>query len=712
MINMIRLVDRITNQRHVVAVRRGVLLTMPLVVVGAFAIMMSEVSVLRYQQLMNSLFGPNWAVLWQTIASASLNGISMLLVLSVSYFLAEKHDQVRAGRIHPLTVALVSFTCLIALIQPFTYKEISGLPFACTGVGGIFFALFTALISSELFLWLFSINRNNIGLFADVADPILSQALACILPASGTVIVFALVKMGAADASIQDIYVYFYAQVEELFQIIQNPLGKMVVFNFLVHLLWFFGLHGNNIMEPVLQHIQLTDIQMVSTFVSGSSQAGAALTKTFLDVFVLIGGSGSTLCLMLALLLVSRRGNMAWLIKLSIVPAIFNINELLIFGLPIMLNPIFLIPFVLVPVVLACVSYFAINIGLVSIVVQSVHWTTPPLLSGYIATNSWSGVVLQLMEIIVGTIIYLPFVIINEKQKVGEIKKAFNVLLEEVKNETPQLQTKLLTRQDEVGTLTRMLAHDLKIALVNGDLFLEYQPQVNQHNQVVGVEALLRWSHKLYGKIPPMLIVAVAEEIGLIHDVGKWVIHTACHQMSIWHSGCVEGIRMSINASAVQLQDQFFADDILAIITANDLQYQNIEIEITENIALQNDIRSDDNLAKMRKSGIRIAIDDFGMGHTSLRYIKQFPVDTLKIDGMLSKDVLKDRSSQEIIASITSLCSSLGIEVIVEYVETQEQRDLLKQLGCMQYQGYYYSPPLAPSQLVDYVLSQNKLNLG
>lgn len=402
---------------------------------------------------------------------------------------------------------------------------------------------------------------------------------------------------------------------------------------------------------------------------------------------------------------------MAWLIKLSIVPALFNINELLIFGLPIVLNPIFLIPFVLVPVVLACVSYFAINMGLVSIVV-GVHWTTPPLLSGYIATNSWNGVALQFIEILIGTIIYLPFVIINEKQKVGEIKKAFNAALEEVKNDTPQLQKQLLTRQDEVGTLTRMLAHDLKIALANGDLFLEYQPQVNQHNQVVGVEALLRWSHKLYGKIPPMLTVAIAEESGLIHDVGKWVIRTACHQLSIWNSRGVEGIRMSINASAVQLQCEFFADDILATIKMNDLQYQDIEIEITENSALQNDIRSDENLAKMRKSGIRIAIDDFGMGHTSLRYIKQFPVDTLKIDGMLSKDVLKDRNSQEIIASITSLCSSLGIEVIVEYVETQEQRDLLRKLGCMQYQGYYYSPPLAPLELVDYVLSQNKPNLG
>lgn len=549
-------------------------------------------------------------------------------------------------------------------------------------------------------------------MFADVEDPILSQALPCILPAIATIVMFALVKMGAAEANIQDIYVYFYVQVEEWFKIIQHPLGEMIIFNFIVHLLWFFGLHGNHIMEPVLQHIQLADVQAISNLVGMDGQIVVSSSKTFLDVFILIGGSGSTVCLMIALFFVSRRGNMAWLTKLSIVPAIFNINELLIFGLPIVLNPIFLIPFVLVPVVLACVSYFAISMGLVSIVVQSVHWTTPPLLSGYIATNSWSGVWLQLVEIAVGTIIYLPFVIINERQKVGEIHKAFDNLLDEVNIAIAQFQRQLLTRQDELGTLTRMLAYDLKIALANRELFLEYQPQVNECNCVVGVEALLRWSHKIYGRVPPMLIVAVAEEAGLIQDIGKWVIHTACQEMSKWKSSGVEGIRMSVNVSAVQLQNQSFADDILAMIRDNDLKYQDVEIEITENIALKDDAMTDDNLAKIRKHGMRIAIDDFGMGHTSLRYIKQFPVDTLKIDGMLSRDVLKDKSSQEIIVSITSLCSSLDIAVIVEYVETQEQRDLLKKLGCMQYQGYYYSPPLASSQLVDYVLSQNKPNFG
>ena len=709
--NIMGIVAVIANQRHVAAVRRGVLLNMPLVVIGAFSTMLANVSVPWYQELMMALFGPHWDVLWRAITDASLNGFSILLVISISYFLAESYDQVSSSPICSLTVALVSFVCLMMLIQPLSREESTGLTFGWAGVNGIFFAIFAALTSAEILLRLFSIQRVKIRHFADVADPILSQGLACILPAAGTILVFAFIRMGAAAANIQDLHTHFYALLEGLFQTIQSPLAEMIIFNLLVHLLWFFGLHGNNIMEPVLANIHLANIQSVDPFIGVNGQLGIGFTKTFFDCFVLIGGAGSTISLMLALFLGSRRGNMAWLSRLSVAPAIFNINELLIFGLPIVLNPFFFIPFILVPIVLTCVSYLAISMGWVAIVVQNVHWTTPPLFSGYLATNSWSGVGLQLLEIVIGVLIYLPFVLINEKQKAEETKKAFKILLDEAKTISPQFRKELLNRHDGAGILTRMLVHDLKHAADKGELFLEYQPQVNQDNRVVGVEALLRWSHNLYGRIPPLLTIAIAEEAGFIQNIGSWVIHTACQQLSQWKSVGVDGIRMSVNVSAAQLQDPLFINGLFSALASNQLQPQDLEIEVTENIALTNDSVTNDNLAKLRTNGVRIAIDDFGMGHTSLRYIKHFPVDTLKIDGMLSRDIIRDKNCQEIISSIVSLCSSLNIETIVEYVETREQRDLLKQLGCLRYQGYYYSKPLLPIQLIEYVLIQNKMDL-
>ncbi|MDF2572821.1 MAG: component system cellobiose-specific enzyme, partial [Sporomusa sp.] len=142
--NVMRLADGIANQRHVNAVRRGLLINLPLVVIGAFTTMMSNLTFLWYHQLMISYFGPNWTVLWQSVTNASLNGMSILLVLSTSYFLAQEHYLIRTGQVHSLSVSLVSFSCLMALIQPIMHEGINGMPFAWTGVGGIFFALFTA----------------------------------------------------------------------------------------------------------------------------------------------------------------------------------------------------------------------------------------------------------------------------------------------------------------------------------------------------------------------------------------------------------------------------------------------------------------------------------------------------------------------------------------------------------------------------------------
>lgn len=703
-----RLYDNIAGQRHLTAIRQGLAINIPLFVLGAFSIMVSDISITWYQNVLLTRFDPSWSVFWHTITNASLNASAILTVLSTSYYLARNHERAISCQIHPFVVSLVSFTCLMALIQPFTQEDTIGFPFVWTGVGGIFLALLTALVSTELFLWLCSIKKMTIRLSTDVADPILSQALICMLPTAGTVISITLMKMAANFANIQDIRMCFYAQIEGWFQTIQSPLAELLVFNVIVHSLWFFGMHGNVIMVPILKHIQLADVQATSSLFITSNETQVELTKTFLDTFILIGGVGSTVSLMFALFIASKRGSTKWLLKLSLIPAIFNINELLTFGLPIILNPIFLIPFLLVPILFTFLSYLSISMGVVAPVIHSVHWTTPVFISGYAATNSWSGVLLQLVEIIVGTIIYLPFAIINEQQRIREVKKTFNKLIEDTKFDCPHTQRTIMSMGDGAGTLSRVLAHDLKDAMTKGDLFLEYQPQVNQHNRVVGVEALLRWSHKIYGRVPPPLAISVAEEAGLIHDLGRWIFQAACLQLLELQKEGIEGIRMSVNVSAVQLQSDSFADYILETVKIIGLQPQNIEIEITETIALNNDSTTNKNLSKLRDARLRIAIDDFGMGHTSLRYLTQFYVDTLKIDRILSKDVLSDKNCQEIISSIVSLCSALEIQTIVEYVETECQRDILGQLGCMQYQGYYYSPPLSSTKIIDYILSQNQ----
>ncbi|MDT8902899.1 EAL domain-containing protein [Anaeroselena agilis] len=694
--NWPQIAQRAASQRHLAAVRRGLLVNMPAAVIGSFAIMTNNLPVPAYQQAMLRIFGDRWTVFGQAIADATLNILAILLAVSVSYFLAETGRPVAEGRVNRLAAPLVAFSALMALIQPFDVQGLVGIRYAWYGAGGIFLAIAASLAATELFLWLCSFRPLGIRYFSDAADPVISQAMAGLLPATVTIVAFAALKAGAAAAGIGDIRQFAGAALAALFGYLENPLAEMPLFLILAHLLWFFGLHGNNILGQVLPLIQLAGVQ------AGAAPPPEMLTKTFLDCFVLLGGAGSTAGLLVALLIAARRGNTVKIVKLSLLPGLFNINELVVFGLPIVLNPLYLIPFLLVPVALALVSYVAIAVGLVAPVGQAVNWTTPPVVGGYLATGSWSGAILQLFNIALAAAIYLPFVTLSEKQKILETKQALAGFLREL-TAAPAARSSFLTRPDSIGNLARVLAHDLGKALAGHELFLEYQPQVGRDGRVTGVEALLRWQHKTYGRIPPQLTVAVAEEAGLIHRLGRWTLDAACRQLRDWKNVGLDGFQIAVNISVLQLQSDLLPGEIHRTLGTYGLKPADLCLEITETIALTNDRRTDALLAEIRAGGVAIAIDDFGMGHTSLYYIRNFPVDTLKIDGVLSRDVLTDRSCQEIVASISSLCNSLGIRTIVEYVENESQRDKLSQLGCAHYQGYLYSPPLAADEVAEYI---------
>lgn len=686
----IALVEKVGEWRYVAAVRRGLLLNMPIVIVGSFAVMINNLPLPWYQAAMLQVFGPQWTLLGQAIWQGSFGIMSLLLVLSVSYFLAESHELVKSGILHPAMVSLVSLSCLVIIMEPFAFNGFNGLPFGWLGTGGLFLAIVTALLSAELVLWLCSTKKININMFFEQAEPGVSQAMLCLVPVTLTLAFFAFIKFGAAVLLLPDIHGYLYHSIANLFLNMQNTLATAVIFEVLIHFFWFFGMHGNNILVPVEESLYKTAAEHI-------------FTKPFFDSFVLLGGSGATLCLILALLVQSRRGNMLRLARISLVPGIFNINELLVFGLPIVLNPIYFLPFLLVPVLLTLVSYCFVSLGLVPLTVNNIHWTTPPLLSGYLATESWKGVFLQVFNILLGTAVYMPFVKFAEKQKSRSVAQVFERLLEQVESPDTAFQKKLLVRRDSQGHLARRLAADLKEALRQGELTVEYQPQVNYENQVIGVEALLRWSHPIYGRIPPALIIVIAEEAGLIHTLGKWIFETAFRQLRAWETEGIANIRMSVNVSVMQLYSEKMVRDLSAAIADNGVTASCVEVEITEGIALLYDTRTLNTLNKLHETGVRIAIDDFGMGHSSLLHIKHFPVHTIKIDRALSREVVSDKSCQEIISSINTLCASLNIEVIVEYVETELQRDKLKELGSTQYQGYLYSPAVPAREAAQYI---------
>lgn len=242
------------------------------------------------------------------------------------------------------------------------------------------------------------------------------------------------------------------------------------------------------------------------------------------------------------------------------------------------------------------------------------------------------------------------------------------------------------------------LERDLRMAIERGELSLVYQPQAGvASGKTVGVEALLRWTHPQRGVVLPGEFIAIAEETRLILPLGEWVLRTACEQARRWQAGGGPRVRVAVNLSALQLSQRDLAGTVQATLSETGIDPGSLELEITESAAMLNAELTIDVLSELREMGVRISIDDFGTGHASLAYLKQFPIDALKIDRSFVADMEASREGLAIITAITGLAHGLGLGVIAEGVESDSQLRLLAACGCDEYQGFLLSKPLAPA---------------
>lgn len=238
-------------------------------------------------------------------------------------------------------------------------------------------------------------------------------------------------------------------------------------------------------------------------------------------------------------------------------------------------------------------------------------------------------------------------------------------------------------------------------ALDKQELILYYQPVVDvTTGKIVKMEALLRWQNPQLGLVPPHAFIPIAEANGLIIPIGKWVIQTVCKQNKAWQEMGLKPIKVSANLSVRQFQKPDLINDVANILQTTKLAPQYLELEITESLTMKNTHSAKKSLQQLNALGINLAMDDFGTGYSSLGYLKQFPFQTLKIDRSLIKDLGQDSNPQDtaIVEAIITLAKGLNLEIVAEGVETQQQRDLLTQLGCQNIQGYLYSKPVPPEQ--------------
>jgi diguanylate cyclase (GGDEF)-like protein/PAS domain S-box-containing protein len=248
------------------------------------------------------------------------------------------------------------------------------------------------------------------------------------------------------------------------------------------------------------------------------------------------------------------------------------------------------------------------------------------------------------------------------------------------------------------------LENDLHQALRIGQIYLCYQPQVRARDgSVFGVEALARWRHPLLGDVSPLKFIPVAEESGMIEALGSWVLEEACRQLGVWRAEGVGDIRMAVNLSAQQLRSPGLVQSVGAALKRHGLNGGDLELEITESVAMENPERAIDQLQALRDLGIQLAIDDFGTGYSSLAYLKRLPIQVLKLDRTFVRDIETDPSDAAISAATLALAHNLGLKVIAEGVETEAQRDYLIQRQCDFMQGFLFSKPLPADEALQFI---------
>jgi diguanylate cyclase (GGDEF)-like protein/PAS domain S-box-containing protein len=248
------------------------------------------------------------------------------------------------------------------------------------------------------------------------------------------------------------------------------------------------------------------------------------------------------------------------------------------------------------------------------------------------------------------------------------------------------------------------LDNALRRALERQQLSLHYQPQISlATGNILGAEALLRWTHPELGPISPAEFIPIAERNGLILPIGEWVIHTAVQQLADWLARGMAPITMAVNLSAVQFRHADLPAFISRILTDAALPARLLELELTEGVAMTHPQVAIAVMADLHQRGVRLSIDDFGTGYSSLSYLKRFQVYKLKIDQSFVRDITEDPDDKAIVGAIISMASSLGLKTIAEGVETEDQLHFLRDRGCDEAQGYYFSPALPAPAFEDYV---------
>lgn len=669
---------------------------------GSFALLLTNFPLGVYQDFIRTWMNGAASAILETLYQISLGSLALVLTvtISISYGHLTETDQLF---LYPI-VAVCSYLAFCGGIE-----NQSDYIFNAEWV---FTAMVITLLSCVLFHKILKLGHRFERLHTTGADYLFNISIQCLIPVILVSLFFAVtgyvLRVAWDSSNITNFGSYLFLK---LFDKISGNLFGILLYVVMTHLLWFMGIHGTNTLEAVSRHLFEQNVEINQSLVLAGHIPTEIFSKTFLDTFVFIGGCGTALSFVLALYIASKQSHNRKMSFVALPSALFNISEIAVFGFPIIFNLTMLIPFILTPVILTLISASAIKAGLVPAVTQSVEWTIPVLLSGYQATGSVSGSLLQLFNLLVGVFIYMPFVRRSEKQETGKFKQAVRQMEQDMAaGERDGVIPAYLSHKYPYYYYAKTLSMDLTNAMKRGQLQLFYQPQISSQGELHGMEALLRWNHPVTGYIAPPVLIRLAHESGILNELGYSLLDRACLDAQVIQNSVSNNICLSINISPKQLQDPGFFDKTLEIVRQYPLERIHIVLEITERAAMELSAELKKKMEYMKEQGLEFSLDDFGMGHNSLVQLQEGCFNEVKIDGNLVSQLPNNKSTREIISGIVQMSQNLNCRTIAEFVETEEQRDMLLSLGCVIYQGYYYSKALPPEEFLEYISRLPKQN--
>lgn len=405
---MVPAVSKVTSLRYFQALRSGFMVIMPLTIIGSIFMLVTDFPLAGYADFMAGIFGADWASYIEPAYRATFNMMGFMLVGTMAYKLAQSYEQ---DALSSMVLALVAFV----VVTPKSIVTESGeivnkvLSFTWLGTQGVITAILVSIVSVEIIR--FCIKKNLVIMMPDSVPEMVSKSFSALIPGI-LIVTIMLIVNGICMMSAGSLHELIYSIIQVPLQGLTSSLFAIVLVAALNGFLWWFGIHPtvvNSIVNPLL--IANADANQ-SLFTAGqlSLQNGNVGTIQMIDQFATIGGAGMTIGLMIAMLMVARSARLKTMSKLAAVPACFNINEPLVFGLPIVFNPLMLIPVTLAPIVSVMIAYLAMSIGFMPLFTGVMApWATPPIFSGFLVAG-WQGAVVQVIAIIASVAIYYPFV--------------------------------------------------------------------------------------------------------------------------------------------------------------------------------------------------------------------------------------------------------------------------------------------------------------